>query len=96
MFRKLNENSQTLTVHIDGQPAKATPGETVAAVILRQPQGWNRTTPVEGRPRAPFCMMGVCFDCLVVVDGQASVQGCLTLVRDGMRIERQHGKRRVM
>ena len=40
-------------------------------------------------------MMGVCFDCLVVVDGAPNVQGCMTRVRDGMRIETQVGKRRV-
>lgn len=96
MFRKLSEQDQTLTIFLDGQPVSATPGETVAAVILRQEQAWNRTTPVKQQPRAPFCMMGVCFDCLVIVDGTASVQGCLTVVQDGMQIARQHGKRRVM
>jgi predicted molibdopterin-dependent oxidoreductase YjgC len=38
-------------------------------------------------------MMGVCFDCLAVIDGVASVQSCLTEVRDGMRIERQAARR---
>jgi sarcosine oxidase subunit alpha len=37
--------------------------------------------------------MGVCFDCLVTIDGQGSRQACLTRVRDGMRIDTQHGKR---
>ena len=40
-------------------------------------------------------MMGVCFDCLVTVDGIANVQGCMTRVRDGMRIQIQAGKRRL-
>jgi hypothetical protein len=38
-------------------------------------------------------MMGACFDCLAVVDGQPGVQTCLATVRDGMRIERQQGAR---
>jgi NADH dehydrogenase/NADH:ubiquinone oxidoreductase subunit G len=37
--------------------------------------------------------MGVCFDCLVTVDGSPNRQGCMTPVRDGMRIETQRGKR---
>ena len=37
--------------------------------------------------------MGVCFDCLVTIDGTANRQGCMTMVRDGMRIETQRGKR---
>ena len=37
--------------------------------------------------------MGVCFDCLVTVDGVGSRQGCLVPVREGMEIETQDGKR---
>jgi predicted molibdopterin-dependent oxidoreductase YjgC len=48
---------------------------------------------VEGRARGPYCMMGVCFDCLVVVDGVGSRQGCMTRVRDGMVVETQNGRR---
>jgi hypothetical protein len=40
-------------------------------------------------------MMGVCFDCLATVDGVASTQTCLVTVRDGMAVERQHGKRSI-
>ena len=38
-------------------------------------------------------MMGVCFECLVAIDGVGSRQACLTRVRDGMAIETQQGKR---
>ncbi len=96
MFRKLHEpGAQALTVYIDGRPAVAEPGETVAAVLLRQDTAASRTTPVQESPRAPYCMMGVCFDCLAIVDGIASTQTCLVTVRDGMRVQRQFGKRSV-
>ncbi len=93
MFRKLHEPAAAVTVLVDGVPVQAEAGEPAADVLLRTPPGWSRTTPVSGSRRAPYCMMGVCFDCLAVVDGVASVQTCLTPVRDGMRIERQHGPR---
>ncbi|MQB35468.1 (2Fe-2S)-binding protein [Agrobacterium tumefaciens] len=94
MFRKLHDPGQAaLTVYIDGLAVSAEAGESVAAVLLRQEAGWSRTTPVKGSKRAPYCLMGVCFDCLAEVDGVASVQTCLTTVRDGMRIARQRGKR---
>ena len=35
---------------------------------------------------APYCMMGVCQECLVRVDGVLH-QACLTRVEDGMRVE---------
>lgn len=96
MFRKLHEpDGGTVTIEIDGEPVVAEAGETVAAVLLRQPEGWCRLTPVSGSPRAPYCMMGVCFECLAVVDGAPSVQTCLRTVADGMRVERQRGRPRI-
>ena len=93
MFRKLNESGgPVLTLTIDGQAVSAEPGESVAAVLLRQPTAASRSTPVHGSPRAPYCMMGVCFDCLAIVDGAASTQSCLVTVREGMRVERQFGR----
>ena len=38
-------------------------------------------------------MMGVCFDCLVTIDGVGNRQGCLVRVRDGMAVETQQGGR---
>ena len=96
MFRKLYEpESGGLTIEIDGVPAVAEPGESVAAVLLRQAETWSRLTPVTQSKRAPYCMMGVCFDCLGEVDGVGSVQTCLLPVCDGMRVVRQLGKRRI-
>lgn len=94
MFRKLHDiGPERVTIKIDGVAVIAEPGETVAAVLLRQREGWNRLTPVSQAKRGPYCMMGVCFDCLAEVDGVASVQTCLVPVRDGMRVVRQQGKR---
>ncbi len=39
-----------------------------------------------GAPRGPFCGMGVCFDCLVTVDGRPSQRACLTKVEAGMDV----------
>lgn len=94
MFRKLHDpGPQAVTLFIDGYPVIAELGESVAAVLLRQQEGWSRTTPVSQSPRAPYCMMGVCFECLVEIDGQGSVQSCLTPVANGMRVGRQQGRR---
>lgn len=89
-----SDNAPTLTVLVNGIETAAWEGETVASVLLRVPSAW-RATPVTGAPRAPYCQMGVCFDCLAVVDGVGSTQGCLVLVHEGMRIERQAGPREV-
>ena len=94
MFRKLHDpGADGVTITIDGEAVAAETGESLAAVMLRQPEAWTRTTPVSGSPRAPYCLMGVCFECLAEVDGVASVQTCLTPVKAGMRIVRQQGRR---
>jgi hypothetical protein len=93
MFQKLHDpRGEVFTVYIDGVPVTAEANESIAAVLLRQKPVWSRTTPVSGARRAPFCMMGVCFDCLATVDGVSSIQTCLVPVRDGMRIDRQRGR----
>lgn len=98
LFKKLNstQNGGGIHISIDGISVSADLGDSVAAVILRMDQPFARTTPVSGSPRTPFCMMGVCFDCLAIVDGVASTQTCLVSVRDGMKVERQNGRPRIV
>jgi len=94
MFRKLHDADQEpVMLEIDGKVVVAEAGETVAAVLLRQEQPWCRLSARTHEKRAPYCMMGVCFDCLACIDGVASVQTCQVIVRDGMRISRQTSQR---
>lgn len=94
MFKRLPETEgPAIAVTIDGEAFNAREGDSVAAALLASGRGHCRTTPVSGAKRAPYCMMGVCFDCLVTVDGIGNRQGCLVRVHDGMRIETQQGKR---
>src|SRR5882757_6846907 len=72
-------------LRFDGREIEALPGETIAAalaaadiVAVRQARS--------GAPRGPFCGMGVCFDCLVTVDGRPSQRACLTKVEAGMDV----------
>lgn len=94
MFRRLPDgHDEKAVITIDGRAVEARIGDTVAAAMLANGYAACRTTAVTGSNRGPYCMMGVCFDCLVVVDGVGSRQGCLIPVRDGMRIDLQKGRR---
>jgi D-hydroxyproline dehydrogenase subunit gamma len=96
MFRRLPESEGKLvSFAIDGRSATARAGDTVAAALLANGVEVCRTTPVSGAPRAPYCMMGVCFECLVTIDGVGNRQGCLVPVQEGMRVETQAGARTV-
>lgn len=95
MFKRLQPETRghTVTIVIEGKPCTARDTDTVAAAMLAAGWDYCRTTPVSGAKRAPYCMMGVCFDCLVSIDGVGNRQACLLRVREGMRIDRQHGER---
>ena len=94
MFARLPETCvKTVSLTIEGKRVDARPGDTVAAAMLAAGFEHCRTTPISGAPRAPYCMMGVCFECLVAIDGVGNRQGCLVAVREGMRVELQRGKR---
>ncbi len=93
MFKRLGDTGTAVTLKVDGKPIRARIGDTVASAMLAAGIDHCRTTPVTGAPRAPYCLMGVCFDCLVTIDGVGSRQGCLVPVREGMAVETQIGKR---
>jgi D-hydroxyproline dehydrogenase subunit gamma len=94
MFRRLTEAGRpALTIVIDGACVQAQAGDSVAAAMLAAGHRISRTAPASGAPRAPFCLMGACFECLVTVDGVGNRQGCMVEVRDGMRIETGQEKR---
>ena len=93
MFRRLTERGGALTIFIDGAATPARDGDSVAAALLAAGHAACRITAVSGAPRGPYCLMGVCFDCLVMIDGVANRQACMIAVRDGMRVETQRGKR---
>ena len=97
MFKRLGDSGgdtgSTLSLTVDGRAIGARAGDTVAAAMLANGIDHCRTTPVSGSARAPYCLMGVCFDCLVTVDGVGSRQACLVPVREGMQVQTQSGKR---
>lgn len=84
------ERGAQLSLTLDGRIVNAYEGETVAAVLLAEGHIATRSTR-SGSPRGVYCGMGVCFDCLVVVDGVPNTRACVTWVREGMQVARQDG-----
>ncbi len=92
-------SGETVTIHLDGEPIRAPLGDTLAAVLLARgtvatgATGVTGASAVSGAPRAPYCMIGSCFECLVEIDGLGQRQACLVAVREGMRVRRARGPR---
>lgn len=75
----------------DGREVPFIPGQTVGAALAAVGTLVLRRTRIQDRPRAMFCGIGACFDCLVGVDGVASQRACLVIARDGMTVQSQEG-----
>ncbi|MEE9332815.1 MAG: (2Fe-2S)-binding protein [Granulosicoccaceae bacterium] len=91
MHRIKRYEMQKIAVFFEGQQLTAETGDSVAAALLLANNRMFRTTPVSGSARGPLCMMGICFDCLVEIDGVGNQQACMVEVRQGMKIKRQDG-----
>ena len=83
----------TIRVEVEGRSILVPPGASAAAAVLLAGLASIRDTPVGGSERAPYCMMGVCFDCLAEIDGVPNRQSCMVSARPGMCIRRQRGAR---
>ena len=94
MFRtRPDHRPDTVQVIVEGRSLMVPEGSSAAAAILIAGLPAIRETAVSGSPRLPWCMMGVCFDCLAEIDGVANRPACMVPVAAGMRIARQHGAR---
>lgn len=96
MFKRSDRDKRPpVQIFVDGIAIAAREGDTVSAALLASGRDMRRATAVSGAARLPYCMMGVCFDCLVTIDGVGNRQGCLVPVADGMQVEIQKGKREI-
>jgi predicted molibdopterin-dependent oxidoreductase YjgC len=80
-----------MTIWVDGEAVTGTAGQTIAGVLLGAGRPQWRTTGASGAPRGVFCGIGVCFDCLVEVNGLRDVRACLRRAQDGDVVTRQDG-----
>jgi len=91
MFKRLDHRSESaISITFDGGEIAAVDGENLAVALLAAGISTTRDSPVSGRPRAPYCMMGACYDCLVRIEGR-TVQACMFAASDGLVVERPAG-----
>lgn len=97
MFKRSNLHNQDTPTDItftwDGCSLIGREGDSVAAALLGAGVRATREHPVNQDPRAPFCMMGTCFECLVEIDGIPNRQSCQVKLTEGMNIHPQRGAR---
>jgi D-hydroxyproline dehydrogenase subunit gamma len=96
MFRLRSDNlPASVAVTVAGRKMHIPAGASAAAAMLAAGVRSARETSLAGCERAPYCMMGICFDCLAEIDGVPNCQSCMVEVRPGMQIRRQIQARRI-
>tara|TARA_B100000886_G_scaffold340201_1_gene308390 strand:- start:688 stop:969 length:282 start_codon:yes stop_codon:yes gene_type:complete len=88
MFKKIeNWVPEKIYVTINGKEFLVNKGESVASNLLENGILFFKKNEVSQKKRAPYCMMGVCYDCLVEIDGIPNIQSCMVKVYPGMIIK---------
>jgi D-hydroxyproline dehydrogenase subunit gamma len=88
MFRRLPDASgERVTISLNGKAVVARKGDTVAAALLAAGCDQFRKSAVGAVPRGPYCLMGVCFECLLTIDGVRNRQACMIPITEGMLVE---------
>jgi predicted molibdopterin-dependent oxidoreductase YjgC len=76
--------SRVAVITYGGRTLRARAGLSVAAALTEAGVRSWRITRREARPRGLFCGIGVCFDCVLTIDGHPAQRACLVPVHDGM------------
>ena len=87
--------TETVALTFDNLPLQVPACASVAAALLAVGVRRFRESPVSGGARAPYCMMGTCFECLLDIDGVPNRQACMVPLRAGMVVRTQSGARGV-
>jgi D-hydroxyproline dehydrogenase subunit gamma len=78
----VRRTERPLAVTVDGETVRGVAGQTLAGVLLASGRtAWRRSGT--GAPRGVFCGIGVCFDCLLTVNGERDVRACRRRAADG-------------
>jgi predicted molibdopterin-dependent oxidoreductase YjgC len=79
------DRPEPVSITVDGRPVSAVPGESLAAALSAAGIGVLRHSPRDGTPRGMFCLMGICQECVVLIDGRRTTS-CNEPVRAGMSV----------
>lgn len=84
------EPAAPVSIELEGRTYQGLRGQSAAGILLAHGVRAWRTTSAGDEPRGVFCGIGICFDCLVTVDGRRDVRACLFRPDGGEVLTRQH------
>ena len=83
-------STQTVCIQFEGRSVDVPENISVAAAVLGHTHASHcRRSTFNGENRAPYCLIGVCHECLMEIDGKPYQQACMITVKDGMTVKKQ-------
>ena len=79
--------SDKVTISVNGKEVPAYKGETLLAALIAAGFQRLKKSPIHNEPRGALCGMGVCFECLVTVNGEPNIRSCMIEVEDRMTVQ---------
>jgi predicted molibdopterin-dependent oxidoreductase YjgC len=79
--------SETVMLSVNGNEVPAYKGETLLAALIAAGYRGTKKSPIKNEPRGALCGMGVCFECLVTVNGEPNVRSCMIEVENHMTVQ---------
>ena len=84
------ERGECFEIEVDGEMISAYEGETIAAALLAAGKRICRKTTKRKEPRGIYCGMGVCFECIMIVNGKPNTRVCQALAMPNCKVETQY------
>lgn len=79
--------SNDISFYFNGEKFTGSQGQSIAAALIASEQRELRRTRFGEEPRSIFCGIGICFDCVVSIDGVANQRACLIEISNDMKVE---------
>ena len=88
------ERNRQFEIEVDGEKITAYEGETVASALIAARKMTTQMTPKKNEPRGVCCGIGLCYSCIMVINGVPNTRACQTIVKPGLCAETQKGLQR--
>jgi len=95
-WMKEGEKPKVVSFIFEGRTMHGYDGEPISAALHDNDVKVLRYSIRFKRPRGFFCAIGRCSSCLMNVDGIPNIRTCITPLREGMNIQKQVGKGKII
>jgi sarcosine oxidase subunit alpha len=85
------KRNRPVKIRVNGKEILAYRGETLLAALMASGYKFFRKSSLKEEPRGALCGMGVCYECLVTLNGLTGVRACMVEVEENMEIEIDDG-----